>query len=171
MLPPEPIRDQWTTPRWMVRLLEDRCGGAFELDVAAAEHNAVAPLFYTRERSALDMAAWLPVRRAFCNPPFRQLRAFIELCMREVIAARRIETLGIVTLADVSTRYWRLLEEAGAERVRFEGGRWSCEPPAGVAKSSPRAAMQAWILRQPMTVADAELRFAPPGKSKQRSGK
>lgn len=153
----EKLRDRWMTPRFLGRLLEDYVGGPFELDVAADASNTLAPAFITREQDALSMEDWPACRRAFLNPPFSdgQLLPFIQKAIEQVVERRRIRAMAVVTLADVSTRYWRALTQARAVQVQFEGGRWTCDPPPGVKVSSPRAAMQAWVLRAPLSVSDA----------------
>lgn len=54
--------------------LEERFG-AFTLDVAAAEHNAKAPAFYSREQDGLTLP-W--TGRVWCNPPYSNIAAWVR---------------------------------------------------------------------------------------------
>lgn len=150
----ENVRDTWATPLWLVRLLEARLGGAFDLDVAAAAHNAKAPRYWTRDDNGLAQS-WAS-ERAFCNPPFSagQQTRFVWRAIAAVANGEVRIGMGLITLGDVSTRYWSLLEAAGAERVRLRG-RWGCEPPPGVSASTAKATMVPWILRRTLSVSDA----------------
>lgn len=126
------------------------------MDVAADKNNAVVPRYgyaITREMDALGEEPWGPAARAWCNPPFTLLRQFVRRAIHEVEFGN-LGALGLVTLADTSTRYWRELEslQHGQSVVSYRVpivGRWSCEPPPGISVSSPRAAMALWILRRP----------------------
>jgi len=159
---PEKVTDTWRTPRWLVVELELRAGRSFDLDAAADAENSVAPFHIDRERDALGEKAWAcygPVSvmggrlalgriAVFCNPPFSRLGAFVRRSIEEV--QRDGHTIALITLADISTAYWRLLdrppEGVDVERVRIRG-RWSCDPPPGVTVSTPTRPMAAWILR------------------------
>lgn len=161
---PEKLTDTWRTPRWLVVELERRVGRDFDLDAAADAKNSVAPFHIDRNRDALGEKPWCcygPARGGrpsrslgrtaiaiFCNPPFAKLGAFVRRCIDEVLLDGH--TIALITLADISTAYWRLLERppegVDVERVRIRG-RWSCDPPPGVSVSTPTRPMAAWILR------------------------
>lgn len=153
----EDLRDTWCTPLWGVRLLEARLGVPFDLDVAASATNAKAPRYYTRDDDALSLP-WA-CTAGFMNPPFSLLGEFVD---RMITAHHRHEAdvgFGLVTLADISTRYWAQLERWGAERVRI-AGRWSCESPdASVASSSARMPMALWTMQHPLTVERAKMLY------------
>jgi len=159
---PEKLTDTWRTPAWLVVELELRAGRSFDLDAAATAENSVAPFHIDRARDALNERPWscygpasvmggrLSLGRTaiFCNPPFSKLGAFVRRCIDEVLLGGH--TIALITLADISTAYWRLLERppegVDVERVRIRG-RWSCDPPPGVSVSQPTRPMAAWILR------------------------
>lgn len=154
----EDLRDTWRTPLWAVRLLEARLGVPFDLDVAADAENAKAPRFYTRADDALTLP-WT-CTAGFGNPPFSRLGEFVD---RMITAHHRREDdvgFGLVTLADISTRYWATLERWGAERVRI-AGRWSCESPDPTLKSDggARMPMALWTLSHPLTVERAKMLY------------
>lgn len=165
---PENLRDCWRTPRWIVDLAESYCGGPFGLDVAADAENSVVNRgrgcieptqtmihpHYDRGCDALSLMAWGPANgRAWCNPPFSKLGAFVSKCIAEVRAGN-LQAIGLLTIADISTAYWRLLEsyERGREGVVTYRipivGRWSCEPPPGISYSTPTRPMAVWVLRR-----------------------
>lgn len=151
----EKVRDCARTPWWVVRLMEGRLGGRFDLDVCADASNAKASRFITREQDAFE-TPWSCLR-AFCNPPFSggQLRRFVARAIEQVAHDQVLDGVGIITLGDPSTRYWADLEAAGAERIRLLG-RWGCEPPPGITYSHAKVTMVAWILRRTLTVAEAQ---------------
>jgi len=72
--------DDRGTPREFIDSLERRFGGKFTLDVAAAEHNAKAPEFYTREDDGLARR-WHG--RVWCNPPYSDCRAWVRKAWSE----------------------------------------------------------------------------------------
>ncbi len=156
----EDVRDTWRTPWWLVRLLEARLGGGFDLDAAADEVNHKAPRYFTRGQNGLDMP-WVG-ERVFCNPPFRLIGEFVTHGLRALRRGEIEHGLGLVTLADVSTRYWAALEDAGAQRVRIRG-RWGCEAPPGITgESTPTRPMTAWVVERPLTVARAKRLYGGP---------
>ena len=156
----EALRDTWRTPLWAVRLLEARLGVPFDLDVAADAENAKAPRYYTRHADALSLP-WT-CTAGFGNPPFSRLGEFVDRAIRAHEAHEAEVGFGLVTLADISTRYWATLERHGAERIRI-AGRWSCESPdATVASSSARMPMALWVLQHPLTVERAKMLYGGP---------
>lgn len=53
-----------------IRALEERLGAPFDLDVAAAPHNAKAPHYYTLADDGLTQRWWGNV---WCNPPYSRV--------------------------------------------------------------------------------------------------
>jgi phage N-6-adenine-methyltransferase len=73
------VDDRGTDPEFIAKL-EDRFG-AFDLDVAAAEHNAKAPRYFGREVDGL--AQFWSGRRVWCNPPYSDCGAWVRKAWRE----------------------------------------------------------------------------------------
>lgn len=150
-------RDCGRTPRWLVDVAASYCGGLFGLDVAADASNAVVTHslddFYDREKDALSLERWRSHNgRAWLNPPFSRLGEFVSAALEQVDDGN-LEALGLLTLADVSTRYWRKLEllQHGSGVVTYRlpiAGRFSCDPPPGITYSTPTRPMAVWILRR-----------------------
>lgn len=67
------IDDRATTPEFFAEL-HDRFG--FTVDVAAEAHNAKLPRFHTPEQNGLTQS-WNG-ERVFCNPPYSNIRPWIE---------------------------------------------------------------------------------------------
>lgn len=63
-----------------IRQLEARFGAPFDLDVAAAPHNAKAPEFYTREDDGLTQP-WCGF--VWCNPPYSDCGAWVRKAWHE----------------------------------------------------------------------------------------
>lgn len=146
-------RDCGRTPRWLVDVAASYCGGPFGLDAAADASNAVSEKFYSREHDALGVDVWQsPNGRVWLNPPFSRLGEFVSAALEQVDDGN-IGALGLLTLADVSTRYWRKLEllQHGSGVVTYRlpiEGRFSCDPPPGITYSTPTRPMAVWILRR-----------------------
>lgn len=78
------VDDRGTDPAFIASL-EERFG-KFDLDVAAAPHNAKAPRFYTREDDGLARP-W-NAERVWCNPPYSNLAAWVAKAWDEWGQAR-----------------------------------------------------------------------------------
>lgn len=70
--------DRGTDPAFFAKVSE-RFGG-FTLDAAAAEHNAKCEDYYTRDDDGL-LQEW--TGRVWCNPPYSNLRAWVEKAWHE----------------------------------------------------------------------------------------
>ena len=68
------VDDRGTDPEFFASLVKRF--GPFTLDVAAAEHNAKAPRYYTREDDGLKQS-W-ERERVWCNPPYSDCRAWVQ---------------------------------------------------------------------------------------------
>lgn len=90
------VDDRGTDPAFIARL-EERFG-AFTLDVAAADHNAKAPTYYTRDDDGLSRA-W--TGRVWCNPPYSDCGAWVDKAWAEWHARRRFDTNGYPTGLDL----------------------------------------------------------------------
>lgn len=72
-----------------IRSLEARPGWRpFNLDAAAAEHNAKAPRYYTREQDGLSQP-W--EGNVWCNPPYSDCGAWVRKAWDEWSTRRRIQ--------------------------------------------------------------------------------
>ena len=124
---------------------------------------------YSREHDALGVDVWeSPNGRAWLNPPFSRLGEFVSAALEQMDDGY-IWAMGLLTLADVSTRYWRKLEllQHGSGVVTYRlpiEGRFSCDPPPGITYSTPTRPMAVWILRRKL----AELGRGSPRFSSRR---
>lgn len=77
----------WMTPRAIAQQLVREFG--LTLDVAAADHNAVCPNFFTEDYDALTKR-WCtePDAGAFVNPPYNDIAAWLEKARVEVESGR-----------------------------------------------------------------------------------
>lgn len=94
------VDDRGTDPAFIASL-EDRFG-KFTLDVAAAPHNAKAPSYYTRDDDGLTQP-WMG--RVWCNPPYSDIRSWVEKAWSEWSNPRPVYeegpdgTLGVIGTA------------------------------------------------------------------------
>ena len=72
------VDDRGTDPAFLY-VLEERFG-AFDLDVAAAPHNAKAPTYYTRAVDGL-LQPW--AGNVWCNPPYSDCGAWVRKAWAE----------------------------------------------------------------------------------------
>jgi phage N-6-adenine-methyltransferase len=72
------VDDRGTDPEFIAQL-EQRFG-SFTLDVAAAEHNAKAPVYYTRDDDGLRLP-WFGI--VWCNPPYSDCGAWVRKAWSE----------------------------------------------------------------------------------------
>lgn len=77
------VDDRGTDPAF-IAALEARLG-SFDLDAAAAPHNAKAPNFYTRDQDGLSQD-W--TGRVWCNPPYSDCGAWVRKAWDEWSAER-----------------------------------------------------------------------------------
>lgn len=118
-------RDTWETPP---ALLEQY--GPFDLDVAASAETAKAPVWFGPDhpdptlRDALDLGGlWARYgQRAWLNPPYSQIAAFLDRATREVQIAPGFELVCLLP-ARTDTRWWHThiwLGSASRHRVEVE---------------------------------------------------
>jgi phage N-6-adenine-methyltransferase len=97
----------------------------FTIDVAASRRNAKTARFYSRENCGLR-ASWAG-ERVYCNPPYSDIRQWVEKAWRETEAP-----LIVMLLPANRTEHgwWQDLVESRRDRpgsplrVRFLSGRW-----------------------------------------------
>lgn len=114
--------------------------GGFTLDVAAAEHNAKCPRYFTREDDGLAQS-WAG-ERVWCNPPYSDIRAWVEkawdewYCRLSVGNVQRPEVIVMLLPANrVEQKWWQDLVEPNRDqpgsplRVEFLPGRMRFDRP------------------------------------------
>ena len=111
---PGKSKQDYGTPRAFMRALEHRFG-AIEMDLAATDENAKAPLWITPETDSLR-ALWdkFDVRRAFLNPPFGTIAPWARKCAE----AERLEILFLIP-ASVGSNWWAQHVHGAADLVLF----------------------------------------------------
>lgn len=108
---PDVARDSWRTPKWLFNYFEKMAGG-FDLDAAADEHNALCPVYFSEENSALDQS-WPEAAKVWMNPPYSDPMPFIQKVIEQV------EESGckvyVLLPDDISTGWFRLAWDNAAE--------------------------------------------------------
>jgi phage N-6-adenine-methyltransferase len=128
------VDDRGTDPAFFARMTKEF--GPFDLDVAAASHNAKCSRYYTLEDDGLSQA-WSG--QVWCNPPYSNLYAWVQKAWREWTYNPDGPT-GIVMLLPANRteqRWWQELVEPWREdgpsfRVRFLPGRMRFDRPGAV---------------------------------------
>lgn len=158
-----PLRDQWTTPLWLVDRLHARWG--FSLDAAATEETVVRvksafsddryPLHYIGPdhedpvfRDGLRAPWTSGLVATFVNPPYSQRCGGISKWVQACILHGAVAPVVAVLPATPDCRWWRMAHETAAEVTLFDG-RVRFDPPPGVKASQPRVgtAVFAWVPR------------------------
>lgn len=160
------VDDRGTEPEF-VRGLEERFGVPFSLDVAAAEHNTKAPMYFDREMDGLKQS-WAG-ERIWCNPPYSGLGEWLAKAWAEWP-----DTRGIVMLLPanrVEQKWWQEHVEPFRDRegsplkVEFLPGRMRfIRPNAVISPKGDRppfgCALLIWEAPRPATVILFDVRFS-----------
>jgi phage N-6-adenine-methyltransferase len=109
---PQDVLDDRKTPPDLFGALSDRFGG-FDLDAAAAPHNALCERFCTLDDSGLE-TSWGGAS-VWCNPPYSSIRPWVEKAWSESAAARLIVMLLPANRTDQC--WWHDLIEPYRDRV------------------------------------------------------
>lgn len=114
-------KDEWETPPELMEAIVKRWG-PMDLDVAASAKNAKAPLFFTKEDSA--MAHLWNEYNVWMNPPYgRGVGAWISKADHEIRRGRAHRVVALLP-ANTSAK-WFALAVACATEVVFLAGRVS----------------------------------------------
>lgn len=109
------VDDRGTDPAFIATL--EAQWGPFTLDVAAAEHNAKAPDYYTREQDGLSLP-W--TGRVWCNPPYSDCRSWVEKAWaewRKLPSEPRPVLIAMLLPANrVEQKWWQELVEPRRDR-------------------------------------------------------
>lgn len=94
-------KDDWETPIWFVRLLEQEFG-LIDLDPCASPENAKAPVFFTEKEDGL-VQPWFG--NVFVNPPYSQMAQWAEKSCQEALLGHT-EKIFFLCAARTDTRAW-----------------------------------------------------------------
>ena len=95
--------DDRTTPDEVFAPLAERFGG-FTVDAAAAPHNAKCARYWTRTEDGLRQS-WAG-ERVWCNPPFSDLRAWVNKANHEFITVNPAELIVMLLPANRTEQGW-----------------------------------------------------------------
>lgn len=105
------LTDDRGTTKEVFKSIEERWG-PFTLDVAAAPHNAKCDRFFSEGEDGLDRS-WAG-ERVWCNPPYSDLRAWVEKAWAEHLDAEIIAML--LPANRTEQRWWQDLVEPHRDR-------------------------------------------------------
>lgn len=110
-----PVVDDRATPPEMFDPLNERFG--FTVDVAALPHNAKLERFYTPEDNGLEKC-WAG-ERVWCNPPYSDIRPWVEKAWHEMEARYAPASLIVMLLPANRTEqaWWQELVEPERDRI------------------------------------------------------
>jgi phage N-6-adenine-methyltransferase len=128
------VDDRGTDPTFFAAMSEEF--GPFDLDVAAAPHNAKCPRYYTLEDDGLARS-WHGT--VWCNPPYSKIHAWVAKAWNQWTHNPCGPTTIVMLLPANRTeqRWWQELVEPhrdinSAFRVRFLPGRMRFDRPGAV---------------------------------------
>jgi phage N-6-adenine-methyltransferase len=108
-------REDWETPPWLFELLHREL--SFDIDAAAAEHNALLPRFWTAREDGLRQS-WRGLR-VFVNPPYgMKTGVWVEKAFRETRGGG-CPLAALVIPANTETFWWHDFAMVGAAEIRF----------------------------------------------------
>ncbi len=125
--------DRGTDPAFIAKL-EERFG-AFDLDVAASEHNHKAPQYYTVEQDGLAQA-W--TGRVWCNPPYSDCAAWVRKAWSAWVEDEPRLIVMLLPANRCEQRWWQEHVEPYRDRpeypltVEFLPGRMRFDRPSAV---------------------------------------
>lgn len=108
--------DDYETPDALYARLDDEF--AFDLDPCACASNAKCPIFFTPGDDGLQQH-WFG--RVYMNPPYSQVKRWMEKLVEELLAGR-IE-LGVALVAARTDTVWFQAAASLAREIRFLRGR------------------------------------------------
>ena len=109
--------------------------GRFDLDVAAASHNAKCERYYTIDDDGLTQP-W--DGRIWCNPPYSNIGAWVEKAWAEYLEKRATFIVMLLPANRTEQRWWQQWIEPHRDRmgtplvVRFLPGRMRFDRPGAV---------------------------------------
>lgn len=136
--------DSWETPQWLFDFAKERYGD-FSLDVCAAHGTNKCAKYYTIAENSL-IQAWDTLN--WCNPPYSDIRPWVEKAALEVNLGNRTVML---LPADFSTKWFKMVWDLASEvliinkRVSFVGASASPKFASFLCLISP----EAWNLESP----------------------
>lgn len=150
----ESHRDEWRTPAWLFNLLDAEFH--FTLDPAATKENALCENYFTdhtKDPYSLGdglISTWSGV--AFVNPPYSQLRKWVEKGFRE--ASEGHAQVVMLVPARTDTRAWWDYIRFGdvrflPGRLKFEGGKYSAPFPSAIVIFEKR--VDGLLIKRPTT--------------------
>ena len=105
----------------------------FTLDVCASEWNTKLPLYFSEQENGL-LRSWAG-ERCFCNPPFKQIRKWLEKGLLEV-ATNLVPSVFLLP-ANVGTRWFHEIALPFGEVHLFKGRIAFDAPPGQVDLKRP----------------------------------
>jgi phage N-6-adenine-methyltransferase len=125
------VDDRGTDPAFFAAVSEEF--GAFDLDVAAAPHNAKCSRYYTIDDDGLTQP-W--TGNVWCNPPYSGIGAWVDKAWSEWGEHRSERIVMLLPANRTEQKWWQELVEPyrdeGAFRVRFLPGRMRFDRPGAV---------------------------------------
>jgi phage N-6-adenine-methyltransferase len=143
------LRDRWRTPAWLVVELAERYAGEhFDLDAATEPGISHATRGYMVEDDGLVLP-W--AGRVFVNPPYSDLRPWIDQALAEVRSGRARVVVMLLPGGRTDQRWYHTLRQAPeCEIIIPIAGRVAFDPPPGVKSSQNREASIVAVLRRPL---------------------
>lgn len=109
---PDSIRDLWSTDRTLIGAMVARYG-EYDLDAAAADHNAVCEKFYDEKTNCLKRW-WGKGKHVWLNPPYSNCYPFVEKAVEQMEYDNQIDLL---LPCDSSPAWFALAQKHAAEII------------------------------------------------------
>lgn len=108
-----------TPPEFIAAVKQRLAIKAFACDLAADKDNTVAPMFYSEENSAFDHSWYMGSGWNWCNPPYSNIRPWVEKAYLEMIQ-RGTQTVMLVP-ASTGANWWRDYVDGKAHVLLLNG--------------------------------------------------
>ena len=126
------VDDRGTDPAFFAQMTEEF--GPFDLDVAAAPHNAKCSRYYTLEDDGIEQP-WSG--RVWCNPPYSGIGDWVEKAWNEWDDQNVVAIVMLLPANRTEQKWWQELVEPYRDKgrgftVRFLPGRMRFDRPGAV---------------------------------------
>ena len=107
-------KQNWRTPRWLVKAIEKELFWPFTIDAAADDENHLFDEYYTSENSFLEQSI-LMGSQVWCNPPFNMKDEFIDKFINDNLRG------ALLLPSDTGSKWFQKAYEACSYAILLTG--------------------------------------------------
>jgi phage N-6-adenine-methyltransferase len=141
---PTDRKNRWATPPALVRAVEELLDIRFDLDAGAEEKTAKAPAYFGPDhedpsRKDAFTADWGLYQTVWCNPPYRYMAEWLELCRTKGMELTPVyHTVVVLGFARTDVAWWHDLVMPHAYVILLRGRVPFLDPDTGKPPINPK---------------------------------